>query len=49
MLVLIAALIIIVGAFAVAAIQEYIDSRPLAIVLQVVLLAVLVGIFIWLR
>jgi hypothetical protein len=49
MLVLIAALIIIVGAFAVAAIQEYIDSTPLAVVLQVVLFAVLVGIFIWPR
>jgi hypothetical protein len=47
--VLIGALIIIVGALAVAAIEEYVDSVPPAILLQVVFLAAMVGIFIWLR
>jgi hypothetical protein len=49
MLVLMSALILIVGAFAVAAIEEYVNRRLLAIVLQVFLLAAVVGIFILLR
>jgi hypothetical protein len=43
MLVPIGALIIIVGAFAIAAIDEFVDSPPLAVVLQI-LLAAAVGI-----
>jgi hypothetical protein len=49
MYVLIGALIIIVGAFAVAAINEYVDSLLVAIVLQVFLFAIAIGIFVWLR
>jgi hypothetical protein len=39
MLVLIAALIIVVGAFALAAINEYVDNLPLAVALEIILLA----------
>ena len=39
MLVLIGALIIVIGAFAVAAIDGFVYNRPLAIVLQIFLLA----------
>jgi hypothetical protein len=39
MLVPIGALIIIVGAFAIAAIDEFVDSPPLAVVLQILLAA----------
>ena len=46
---LIGALIIIFGAFAVAAIHEYVPSKIVAVFLQLVLLAALVGIFLWLR
>ena len=49
MLVLIGALIVVVGAFAVAAIHEYVPSKTLAVFLQLVLLAAAIGIFIWLR
>jgi hypothetical protein len=46
MLVLIVALIIVVGAFAVRAIDQYVDSLPLAIVLQILLLAATICIFV---
>ena len=50
MLVLIGALIIVVGAFVLAAINEFVDSSPLAVALEILLLlAVAVGIFVWLR
>jgi hypothetical protein len=49
MFVLIGALIIIFGAFAVAAIHEYVPGKTLAVFLQLALLAPVVGIFIWLR
>ena len=49
MLVLIGALIIVVGAFVLAAINEFVDSLPLAVALEILLLAVGVGIFVWLR
>ena len=49
MLVLIGALIIVVGAFVLAAINEFVDSLPLAVALEILLLAVAVGIFVWLR
>ena len=49
MLVLIGALIIVVGAFALAAINEFVDSLPLAVALEILLLAVAFGIFVWLR
>ena len=49
MLVLIGVLIIVVGAFAVAVIDEYVDNLPLAFVLQILLFAAIVGIFAWLR
>jgi hypothetical protein len=49
MFVLIGALIIIVGAFAIAAIHEYVHSVPLAIVLNVAVFAAVVGMSIWLR
>ena len=45
MLVLIGALIIVIGAFALAAIKEFVDSLPLAVALEILLLAVAVGIF----
>jgi hypothetical protein len=48
MLVLIGALIIIVGAFAMAAITVSVYNQRLAIVLQL-LLAAIIGIFMWLR
>jgi hypothetical protein len=49
MTVLIGALIIVVGAFVTAAIDEYVDSRVLAFVLKVlVLFAIALGIFVWL-
>jgi hypothetical protein len=49
MRVLIGASIIVVGAFALAAIKEFVDSLPLAVALEILLLAVAVGIFVWLR
>jgi hypothetical protein len=49
MLVLIGALLIIIGAFAMAAIYKLIDSLLLATILQLVLLAAVIGIFTWLR
>jgi len=49
MLVLIGALIIVVGAFVLAAINEFVDSLPLAVALEILLLAAAVGIFVWLR
>ena len=50
MLVLIGvALIIVVGAIAVAAIDEFVYNRPLAIVIQILLFAAIIGIFAWLR
>jgi hypothetical protein len=49
MLVLIGALIIIIGAFAMAAITESVYDQRLAIVLQILLLAAIIGIFMWLR
>ena len=42
MLVLIGALIMVVGAFAVAAIDEFVYNRPLAIVLQILLFAAVI-------
>ena len=41
--------IIVVGALALAAIKEFVDSLPLAVALEILLLAVAVGIFVWLR
>jgi hypothetical protein len=49
MSVLVGALIIIFGALAVAAIHEFASSKMLAVFLQLVLLAAVVGIFLWLR
>ena len=49
MLVLIGALIMVVGVFAVAAIDEFVYNRPLAIVLQILLFAAVIYIFAWLR
>jgi hypothetical protein len=50
MLVLIGvALIMVVGAFAVTAIDEFVYNRPLAIVLQILLFAAVICIFAWLR
>ena len=49
MLVFIGDLTMVVGAFAVAAINECVDSLPLAVALEILLLAVAVGIFVWLR
>jgi hypothetical protein len=49
MSVLIGASIIIFGAFAVAAIHQYVPSKALAVFLQLVMLAAVVGIFLWLR
>jgi len=49
MLVLIGALIIVGGAYAVAAINEFVYNQPLAIVLQILLFAAITGIFAWLR
>jgi hypothetical protein len=49
MLFLVAALFIIVGAFAVAVINEFVDSLPLAVALQVLLLVVMICVFVWLR
>jgi hypothetical protein len=49
MLVLIGALIIVLGAFIMAAINEFVDSLPLAVPLEILLFAVAVGIFVWLR
>jgi hypothetical protein len=49
MLVLIGALLIIIGAFAMAEIYKSVDSLVLATILQLVLLAAVIGIFIWLR
>jgi len=49
MLVLIGALIIVIGAFAVAAIDGFVYNRRLAIVLQIFLLAAAICIFLWLR
>ena len=37
------------GAFVLAAINEFVDSLPLAVALENLLLAVAVGIFVWLR
>jgi len=48
MLVLIGALIIVIGAFAVTAIDGFVYNRPLAIVLQIFLLAAAICIFLWL-
>jgi hypothetical protein len=48
MLVLIGALIIVIGAFAVAAIDRFVYNRP-SIVLQIFLLAAAICIFLWLR
>jgi hypothetical protein len=48
MLVLVGVLIIILGALAVAAIHENVPSKTLAVFLQLVLLAAVVGIFLWL-
>jgi hypothetical protein len=45
---LVGVLIIIIGAFVVATI-EYVESVPLAITLQVIFLAAIVGGFIWLQ
>ena len=45
---LIGVLIIVIGAFIVATI-EYVESVPLAIILQVIFLAAMVGVFIWLQ
>ena len=45
---LIGVLIIVIGAFVVATI-EYVESVPLAIILQIIFLAAMLGIFIWLR
>ena len=45
MLVLIGALIIVGGAFVLAAINEFVDSLPLAVALEILLLAAAVGIF----
>jgi len=41
--------IIIVGAFAVTAIDEFVYNRPLAIILQILLFAAAICIFVWLR
>ena len=49
MLVLIVALIIVVGAFAVIAIDKCVNSLPLAIVLQLLLLTATICIFVLLR
>jgi hypothetical protein len=49
MSVLVGALIIIFGALAVAAIHEYVSSKTLAVFLQLIFLAAVVGIFLWLR
>ena len=49
MFVSIGALIIILGAFAVAAIHQYVPSKTLAAFLQLVLRAAVVGISLWLR
>jgi hypothetical protein len=49
MLVLIGALIIVAGAFAVAAIDEFVYNQPLAIVLQILLFVAAICIFVWLR
>ena len=49
LLVLIGALIIVVGAFVLAAIKGFVDSLPLAVALKILPLAVAVGIFVWLR
>ena len=42
---------IVVGAFVLAAINEFVESLPLAVALEILLLAVAVavGIFVWLR
>jgi hypothetical protein len=48
-LVLIGASIIILGAIAVAAINEFVNSLPLAIALEILLLTGAIGIFMWLR
>ena len=44
MFVLIGALIIVTGAFAVAAIDRYVDNRLVAFVLQIFLFAIAIGI-----
>ena len=49
MRVLIGASIIVGGAFALAAIKEFVDSLPLAVALEILFFAVAVGIFVWLR
>ena len=49
MFALIGVLVIVVGAFTVAAIHEYVPNKILAVVLQLVLLSAAIGIFIWLR
>ena len=49
MSVLIGALIIVVGALGVAAINEYIEDFLIAIVVEVFLLALAISIFVWLR
>ena len=49
MFVSVGALIIIFGAFAVSAIHEYVSSKTLAVFLQLVFLAAVVGIFLWRR
>ena len=49
MLVFIGDLTMVVGAFVLAAINEFVDSLPLAVALEILLLAVAVGIFVWLR
>jgi len=49
MFALIGVLVIVVSAFTVAAIHEYVPNKILAVVLQLVLLAAAIGIFIWLR
>ena len=49
MSVLIGALIIVLGALAVAAINEYVESIVIAIVVEAFLLAIAISIFVWLR
>jgi hypothetical protein len=49
MFVSIAVLLIVVAALTVAAIHRFIDSFVLAALLQLVLLAAVVGVFLWLR
>jgi hypothetical protein len=49
MSVLIGALIIVLGALAVAAINEYVESFVIAIVVEAFLLAIAISIFVWLR